>query len=67
MSKYGRDELEWDELVEAGTAFLVERARLDQPTTTYTELNTTLVERTGLRGSTSPSRATGRPWGTCSG
>ncbi|MDT3395387.1 hypothetical protein RKE29_01770 [Streptomyces sp. B1866] len=49
MSKYGRDDLEWDELVEAGTAFLVERARLGE-LTTYAKLNEALEERTGLPG-----------------
>lgn len=46
---YGRDDGEWDQLVGAGTAFLVERARLRR-TTTYTELDAALVNRTGLRG-----------------
>ncbi|MFD0272578.1 hypothetical protein ACFVHB_01555 [Kitasatospora sp. NPDC127111] len=50
MSKYGRDELEWDELVGAGLDFLRERAGLSDPTTTYTEMNAVLVERTGLPG-----------------
>jgi hypothetical protein len=45
---FGRDDLEWDRLVEAGTAFLVERARLGS-TTTYTEMDAELVRRTGLR------------------
>ncbi|WP_433857956.1 hypothetical protein [Streptomyces kronopolitis] len=47
MSLYGRDDLEWDQLTEAGTTFLVERARLGK-VTTYTELNVTLERRTGL-------------------
>lgn len=46
---FGRDDLEWDRLVEAGTAFLVERAKLGR-TTTYTELDAALVRRTSLRG-----------------
>lgn len=45
---FGRDDLEWDRLVEAGTAFLVERAKLGR-TTTYTEMDAELVRRTGLR------------------
>ncbi|MEU6233550.1 hypothetical protein [Kitasatospora sp. NPDC047058] len=51
MSKYGRDELEWDELVGAGLDFLRERAaQPGDPMTTYSELNAVLVERTGLPG-----------------
>ncbi|WP_422936272.1 hypothetical protein [Sinomonas sp. P47F7] len=46
---YGRDELEWDELVDEGHEFLIERARLGR-TTTYTELNTVVRERTRLKG-----------------
>lgn len=46
MSAYGRDDLEWDQLTEAGTKFLIERARLGK-VTTYTELNVTLERRTG--------------------
>lgn len=38
MSLFGRDELIWDEMAEAGEAFLVERARLAR-LTSYTELN----------------------------
>ena len=49
MTLYGRDEMEWDQLADAGLAFLTERARL-QRLTSYTELNATLVHRTGLRG-----------------
>ena len=49
MSLFGRDELSWDEMAEAGEAFLVERARLAR-LTSYTELNATLVRRTGLPG-----------------
>jgi hypothetical protein len=49
MTKYGRDDEAWDQLVAAGLAFLIERARLGK-TTTYTELNTVLVRRTGLPG-----------------
>ena len=46
---FGRDELAWDELAEAGEAFLIERARL-AGVTSYTELNITLVRHTGLPG-----------------
>jgi hypothetical protein len=49
VSLFGRDELIWDEMAEAGEAFLVERARLGR-LTSYTELNATLVRRTGLPG-----------------
>ncbi|GAA1658143.1 hypothetical protein ACFQY4_17325 [Catellatospora bangladeshensis] len=49
MTSYGRSEDEWITLTEAGQEFLVERARLAR-TTSYTELNTTLVRRTGLPG-----------------
>lgn len=46
---YGRDEQDWEQLADAGLAFLVERARLGK-LTSYTELNATLVRRTGLPG-----------------
>ncbi|MFJ8696973.1 hypothetical protein [Streptomyces roseolilacinus] len=49
MSGYGRDETEWDRLVDAGRKFLDERAALGT-LTSYTELNTVLARRTGLRG-----------------
>lgn len=49
MSLFGRDELAWDEMAAAGEAFLVERARLAR-LTSYTELNVTLMRRTGLPG-----------------
>lgn len=45
---FGRDQAGWDLLVEAGEAFLIERARLGR-LTSYTELNATLEHRTGLR------------------
>jgi hypothetical protein len=45
---HGRDEAEWNRLVDAGSVFLVERARL-RKLTSYTELNATLVRRTGAR------------------
>ena len=47
MALYGRDDLVWDELARARLEFLVERARLGK-LTSYTELNATLVRRTGL-------------------
>jgi len=49
MSLFGRDELAWDEMAAATEAFLVERARLAR-LTSYTELNVTLMRRTGLPG-----------------
>lgn len=48
MSAYGREDSEWGLLVEAGREFLVERANLSR-LTSYTELNVTLVKRTGFR------------------
>ena len=50
--RYGRNEDEWDELVEAGLEFLVERAGNGQ-LTSYTELNDALADRTGWLASTS--------------
>jgi len=46
--EYGRDEADWRALVDATRDFLLERARLGK-VTTYTELNTTISRRTGLR------------------
>ena len=46
---YGRDEVAWEPLTEAGTTFLIERAHL-RKTTSYTELNATLERRIGLPG-----------------
>lgn len=46
---FGRTAGEWSRLAETGTAFLIERAKLGK-VTSYTELNATLVHRTGLRG-----------------
>jgi hypothetical protein len=46
---YGRDDLVWDELARGGLEFLIERARL-QKLTSYTELDATLMRRTGLPG-----------------
>lgn len=48
-SRYGRSSDEWTRLAESATAFLIERARL-RKVTSYTELNATLMHRTGLRG-----------------
>lgn len=49
MTMFGRDELDWDQLAEAGEGFLIERAQLARMTS-YTELNATLIRRTGLPG-----------------
>ncbi|WP_380283755.1 hypothetical protein [Kitasatospora purpeofusca] len=49
MPGYGRTELEWEELAAAGRGYLIEVAE-DGRLTTYSELNATLVERTGLAG-----------------
>ena len=46
--KWGREESEWQELVEATGQFLAEQARLAR-LTTYTEVNTVLHQRTGHR------------------
>lgn len=45
---YGRDELEWDELVDATRTFLVSVARQGRATS-YAELNSHLVQVTGHR------------------
>jgi hypothetical protein len=45
---HGRDQHDWDLLTTVGEEFLIERARLGR-STSYTELNATLVRRTGLR------------------
>jgi hypothetical protein len=45
---YGRDDAEWNRLVDAGLEFLVERAKL-RKVTSYTEVNATLTRRTGAR------------------
>ena len=44
---FGRTAEDWDVLTGAGLGFLVERAKLRR-TTTYTELNSVLVQRTSL-------------------
>lgn len=46
--KRGREESEWQELVDATAEFLAEQARLGR-LTSYTEVNTVLHQRTGLR------------------
>ncbi|MGW2209288.1 hypothetical protein [Streptomyces sp. NPDC001781] len=46
---YGRSDEAWDQLASAGLRFLVERAQL-RKVTTYTEMNSVLVRRTGLPG-----------------
>ncbi len=43
---WGRDELEWNQLTDETARFLVERARMER-TTSYTELNSVLHQRTG--------------------
>lgn len=48
MTAFGRSSEDWDALVEAGTAFLRERAALRR-TTSYSEMNSALARRTGLR------------------
>src|SRR5271155_1987390 len=45
--RYGRDEVEWDELADAGLAFLMDRARFDR-VTSYTEMNIVISQRTGF-------------------
>ena len=47
--RYGRSEEEWARLADAGKNFLVERAVM-QRTTSYTELNAALVNRTATAG-----------------
>lgn len=46
--KWGREESEWQDLVEATGQFLSEQARLGR-LTSYTEVNTVVHQRTGLR------------------
>lgn len=45
---YGRDDDEWGQLIDAGTEFLIERARMER-TTSYTEFNVAVARRTGAR------------------
>jgi hypothetical protein len=49
MTLYGRDDETWDRLTKSSLEFLIERAQLEKATS-YTELNATLVRRTGLVG-----------------
>ena len=46
VAVYGRSEAEWEDLVAEAMRFLGEQARLRR-TTTYTELNSVLAQRTG--------------------
>jgi len=48
MTRYGRTDAEWQSLTDAGLGFLIDRARLGK-VTSYTELNTVLANRTGVR------------------
>jgi hypothetical protein len=48
VSRYGREDDEWAALQTAGWEFLTTRARLERPTS-YTEMNTVLARRTGVR------------------
>lgn len=65
MALYGRDDQVWDELARVGLEFLVERARLGK-LTSYTELNATLVRRTGCPALTSAAQTSAQPWVICS-
>ncbi len=47
-SNYRRTKDQWDELTHAGLAFLEEQARM-QRTTTYTEMNSVLEQRTSAK------------------
>lgn len=46
---YGRSDEEWARLAAVGKQFLIERAQMRR-TTSYTEFNAALVNRTGLPG-----------------
>lgn len=46
--RFGRDDSEWDDLVDETGTFLADQARLGR-LTTYTELNTVLTRRKGYR------------------
>lgn len=48
MEHYGRTDEDWGALETAGWEFLVSQARL-QRTSSYTEMNTVLARRTGVR------------------
>jgi hypothetical protein len=62
--RYGRDEAEWDELEDAGLAFLIERARLDR-VTSYTEMNTVFPSGRVSACSTSARTANARRRENC--
>jgi len=47
--KYGRTDEEWAQLAAVGKQFLIEQARMRR-TTSYTEFNAVLANRTGLPG-----------------
>lgn len=47
--RYGRSEDDWARLAAVGKEFLIERARMRR-TTSYTEFNAALVNRTGAAG-----------------
>jgi len=54
MPRHGRDDAEWNTLIDTGLAFLVERAKLADAhgnlrPSSYTELNAVLTGRTGFR------------------
>jgi hypothetical protein len=48
VARYGREDQDWDALAAAGWEFLTAQARLER-TTSYTEMNTVLARRTGVR------------------
>ena len=48
MERYRRAGAEWEALEAAGWEFLISQARLSR-TTSYTEINTVLARRTGVR------------------
>jgi hypothetical protein len=48
VARYGREDQDWDALAAAGWEFLTTQARLER-TTSYTEMNTVLARRTGVR------------------
>lgn len=47
-TQYGRSDAEWDDMESVALAFLVDRARMKR-TTSYTELNAALSNRTSAR------------------
>ena len=54
---YGHSEQEWAKLADVGKKFLIERATM-QRTTSCTELNAALINRTDTAGLTSTSTPT---------